>query len=205
MTPKDKTVATESIADTNLSRRDFLASSSALAVSAALGNKSRLSRVPHVPASAATQQNAPASPSKPLRLIIDTDPGVDDAVGILLALRSPELQVEAITAVSGNVPLELTLPNALRLVEIAGRTNIPVAGGASHPLTRRLVTARYAHGNNGLAGVDFRRHRSNLRANPRTNCFAASSERIPAKLLSPPSARSLISPSCCAATPKSHR
>jgi purine nucleosidase len=97
----------------------------------------------------------PAGASKPLRIIIDSDPGVDDAVGILLALRSPELQVEAITAVSGNVPLELTLPNALRLVEIAGRTSIPVAGGASHPLTRRLVTARYAHGNNGLAGVDF--------------------------------------------------
>jgi inosine-uridine nucleoside N-ribohydrolase len=89
------------------------------------------------------------------RIIIDTDPGVDDAIAIFLALRSPELKVEAITPVCGNVPLELTLPNALRLVEIAGRTDIPVAAGASHPLIRRLVTARYAHGNNGLGGVDF--------------------------------------------------
>ena len=68
------------------------------------------------------------------RVIIDTDPGVDDAMAILLALRSPELQVEAITPVAGNVPLELTLPNALRLLEIAGRGDIPVAAGAREPL-----------------------------------------------------------------------
>jgi len=91
----------------------------------------------------------------PRRIILDTDPGVDDAMAIFLALRSPELKVEAITAVSGNVPLELTLPNALRLVEIAGRTDIPIAGGASVPLVRRLITAKYVHGNNGLGGVDF--------------------------------------------------
>jgi len=89
------------------------------------------------------------------RIILDTDPGVDDAMAIFLALRSPELKVEAITAVSGNVPLSLTLPNALRLVEIAGRTDIPVAAGAATPLVRRLVTAKYAHGNNGLGGVEF--------------------------------------------------
>jgi inosine-uridine nucleoside N-ribohydrolase len=80
---------------------------------------------------------------------------VDDAMAIFLALRSPELHVEAITAVSGNVPLELTLPNALRLMEIVGRTDIPVAAGASVPLVRRLITAKYVHGNNGLGGVDF--------------------------------------------------
>src|SRR5579862_3593319 len=95
------------------------------------------------------------NPAKPQRIIIDTDPGVDDAMAIFLALRSPELKVEAITPVAGNVPLELTLPNALRLVEIAGRRDIPVAAGASAPLVRRLVTARYAHGENGLGGVDF--------------------------------------------------
>jgi pyrimidine-specific ribonucleoside hydrolase len=76
-------------------------------------------------------------------------------MAIFLALRSPELKVEAITAVSGNVPLELTLPNALRLCEIAGRTDIPIAGGASVPLIRRLITAKYVHGVNGLGGVDF--------------------------------------------------
>jgi len=89
------------------------------------------------------------------RVIIDTDPGVDDAFALLLAMRSPELQIEGITPVAGNVPLELTLPNALRMVEIAGRTDIPVAPGASEPLMRRLVTAQYAHGENGLGGAEF--------------------------------------------------
>lgn len=96
-----------------------------------------------------------ASAAAPHRIILDTDPGVDDAMAIFLALRSPELKVEAITAVSGNVPLAFTLPNALRLVEIAGRPDVPVAGGADTPLVRRLVTAKYVHGNNGLGGVEF--------------------------------------------------
>src|SRR5712691_2454100 len=91
----------------------------------------------------------------PFRVIIDTDPGVDDALALLLAMRSPELKIEAITPVAGNVPLELTLPNALRMVEIAGRTDIPVAVGAKAPLLRRLVTAAYAHGENGLGGAVF--------------------------------------------------
>ncbi|HEY6765035.1 MAG TPA: nucleoside hydrolase [Candidatus Sulfotelmatobacter sp.] len=89
------------------------------------------------------------------RVIIDTDPGVDDAFALLLAMRSPELKIEAITPVAGNVPLDLTLPNALRMVEIAGRTDIPVAAGAKTPLVRRLVTAAYAHGENGLGGAVF--------------------------------------------------
>jgi inosine-uridine nucleoside N-ribohydrolase len=80
---------------------------------------------------------------------------VDDALALLLAMRSPELKIEAITPVAGNVPLELTLPNALRMVEIAGRADIPVAVGAKAPLMRRLVTAAYAHGENGLGGAVF--------------------------------------------------
>src|SRR5437899_1761520 len=91
----------------------------------------------------------------PHRVIIDTDPGVDDALALLLAMRSPELKIEGITAVAGNVPLELTLPNALRMVEIAGREDVPVAAGAKGPLMRRLVTAAYAHGENGLGGAVF--------------------------------------------------
>jgi len=89
------------------------------------------------------------------KVIIDTDPGVDDAFALFLALRSRELKVLAVTAVAGNVPLSVTLPNALRLVEMTGRSNFPVAAGASSPLIRKLVTAAYAHGNNGLAGVEF--------------------------------------------------
>lgn len=89
------------------------------------------------------------------RVIIDTDPGVDDAFALLLAMRSPELQIEAITPVAGNVPLELTLPNALRMVEIAERPDIAVAAGAKNPMVRRLVTAAYAHGENGLGGAVF--------------------------------------------------
>src|SRR5213594_1686650 len=99
---------------------------------------------------------APEQPAGgPFRVIIDTDPGVDDALALLLAMRSPELKIEAITPVAGNVPLELTLPNALRMVEIAGRTDIPVAAGAKAPLMRRLVSAAYAHGENGLGGAIF--------------------------------------------------
>jgi len=99
---------------------------------------------------------APEQPAGGLfRVIIDTDPGVDDALALLLAMRSPELKIEAITPVAGNVPLDLTLPNALRMVEIAGRNDIPVAAGAKAPLMRRLVSAAYAHGENGLGGAVF--------------------------------------------------
>lgn len=89
------------------------------------------------------------------RIIIDTDPGVDDAFALLFALRSPELKVEAVTVVAGNVPAEVGLPNALRMVEIAGRSDVPVTLGARQPLLRKLVTAYYAHGDNGLGGVAF--------------------------------------------------
>ena len=99
--------------------------------------------------------NAMAANPTPRRVIIDTDPGTDDALAIFLALNSPELKVEALTPVAGNVPLELTLPNALRLLEIAGKAHIPVAAGADKPLKRRLITATYAHGENGLGGIPF--------------------------------------------------
>ena len=88
------------------------------------------------------------------KVIIDTDPGVDDALALLFALSSPELNVEAITVVAGNVRLELALENALRMVQIAGRSDIPVAAGAREPLERSLVTAT-SHGPNGLGGVEF--------------------------------------------------
>jgi inosine-uridine nucleoside N-ribohydrolase len=89
------------------------------------------------------------------RVIIDTDPGIDDAMAILLALNSPELNVEALTVVPGNVEAWQGLDNALRIVSLAGRCDLPVAGGAQHPLNQKLITAQYWHGKNGLAGVEL--------------------------------------------------
>lgn len=92
----------------------------------------------------------------PTRIIIDTDPGQDDAVAILTALGSPlELEVLGITAVAGNVPLELTTKNALRLVELSGRLEVPVYAGASGPMRGDLVTAEQVHGPTGLDGADL--------------------------------------------------
>ncbi len=91
----------------------------------------------------------------PRKIIIDTDPGQDDAVAILLALASPELQVLGITAVAGNVPLPLTARNARIVCELAGRPDVPVFAGCDAPLTRRLVTAEHVHGKTGLDGVDL--------------------------------------------------
>jgi len=125
-------------AGASLTRRDFLQRAAAFGATGVIGGDAKL-----------------AAPSSRRRIIIDTYPGVDDALAILLALRSPEVSVEALTPVAGNVPLSLTLPNALRLLELAGRTDVPVAAGAEHPLERQLITASSAHGNNGLAGVEF--------------------------------------------------
>jgi purine nucleosidase len=92
-------------------------------------------------------------PEFPRRIILDTDPGIDDAMAILLALRSPELKVEAITVVAGNVPVDLGAENARKLAELAGRTDVIVAKGAARPLQRQLTTAEAIHGQNGLGGV----------------------------------------------------
>ncbi len=86
------------------------------------------------------------------KIIIDTDPGQDDAFAILLALASPELDVLGITAVAGNVPLHFTEKNARIICELAGKTHVPVFAGCDRPLSRKLVTAEYVHGQNGLNG-----------------------------------------------------
>ena len=88
----------------------------------------------------------------PRKIIIDTDPGQDDAVAILLALASPELEVLGITAVAGNVPLALTEKNARIVCELAGRRDLPVFAGADTPMKRKLVTAEHVHGKTGLDG-----------------------------------------------------
>ena len=89
------------------------------------------------------------------KIIIDTDPGQDDAVAILLALASPELEVLGITAVAGNVPLALTERNARIVCEIAGRPDMRVYAGCDRPMQRKLVTAEHVHGKSGLDGIEL--------------------------------------------------
>ena len=88
------------------------------------------------------------------KIIIDTDPGQDDAVAILVALASPELEVLGITAVAGNVPLALTEKNARKICELAGHPEVKVFAGAIRPMVRELVTAENVHGRTGLNGPD---------------------------------------------------
>ena len=89
------------------------------------------------------------------RIVIDTDPGQDDAVAILLALASPEIEVLGICSVAGNVPLPLTTLNVLKVCELAGRTDVPVHAGAAGPLVRAQVTAEEVHGRSGLDGPEL--------------------------------------------------
>ena len=88
----------------------------------------------------------------PLPIVLDCDPGHDDAIALLLALGSPELEVLGVTTTYGNQTLEKTTANALRVLELAGRTDVPVAAGAAEPLERELVVAAHVHGESGLDG-----------------------------------------------------
>ena len=89
----------------------------------------------------------------PRKIIIDTDPGQDDAVAILLALASPEdIDLLGITAVAGNVPLALTQKNARIVCELAGKPDTRVFAGCDAPMHRKLVTAEHVHGKTGLDG-----------------------------------------------------
>ena len=90
------------------------------------------------------------------KIIIDTDPGQDDAIAILLALASPEeIDVLGLTCVAGNVPLELTARNARIVCELADRRDVKVFAGCDRPLDRDLVTAEHVHGKTGLDGPDL--------------------------------------------------
>ncbi len=85
-------------------------------------------------------------------VILDCDPGHDDAIALLLALASPELDLLGVTTTYGNQTLEKTTANALRVLELAGRAEVPVASGAAEPLERELVVAAHVHGESGLDG-----------------------------------------------------
>jgi len=91
----------------------------------------------------------------PRKVIIDTDPGTDDAMAIMLALNSPEIDVRALTVVPGNVTAAQGLENALRMVSLANRCDIVVAAGAQHPMFQKLITAEFWHGKNGLANIEL--------------------------------------------------
>ncbi|WP_372800908.1 nucleoside hydrolase [Paracoccus seriniphilus] len=89
------------------------------------------------------------------KIIIDTDPGQDDAVAILLALASPELELLGVTVVAGNVPLSRTEMNTRKILELAQRPDIPVHAGCAGPMDRELVTAEHVHGQSGLDGIEL--------------------------------------------------
>ncbi|MGQ3210337.1 nucleoside hydrolase [Shinella sp.] len=93
--------------------------------------------------------------SEPRKIIIDTDPGQDDAAAIMLALGSPELDILGITTVAGNVPLALTSRNARIILEFCARPDVKVFAGADKPIARPLITAEHVHGKTGLDGPEL--------------------------------------------------
>jgi inosine-uridine nucleoside N-ribohydrolase len=88
-------------------------------------------------------------------ILLDCDPGHDDAIALLLALASPEVELRGVTTVAGNQTLDKTTANALRVLELAGRAEVPVAAGSDRPLVREPFVAAYVHGETGLDGPDL--------------------------------------------------
>jgi inosine-uridine nucleoside N-ribohydrolase len=91
----------------------------------------------------------------PTPILLDCDPGHDDAIALLLALAAPELEVVGVTTVAGNQTLDKTTANALRVLEHVGRDDVPVAAGADRPLVRELAVAAHVHGESGLDGPEL--------------------------------------------------
>jgi inosine-uridine nucleoside N-ribohydrolase len=91
----------------------------------------------------------------PIPIVLDCDPGHDDAIALLLALASPEVELRGVTTVAGNQILEKTTANAIRVLELAGREEVEVAAGAGRPLVREPFVAAYVHGETGLDGSDL--------------------------------------------------
>ncbi|HVX74262.1 MAG TPA: nucleoside hydrolase, partial [Devosia sp.] len=116
------------------------------------------------------------------KIIIDTDPGQDDAVAILLALGSPaELEVLGIVAVAGNVGLRQNAKNALQVVELSGKTDTAVYAGCEGPMRRKLVTAEYVHGKTGLDGPDLPEPKITLRGQHGVDFIIEAIRREPEK------------------------
>jgi pyrimidine-specific ribonucleoside hydrolase len=91
----------------------------------------------------------------PIPIVLDCDPGHDDAIALLLALASPEIELRGVTTVAGNQTVEKTTANALRVLELVGRDDVEVAAGAGRPLVREPFVAAYVHGETGLDGSDL--------------------------------------------------
>jgi inosine-uridine nucleoside N-ribohydrolase len=89
------------------------------------------------------------------RVLVDCDPGHDDAIALLLALASPEVELLGVTTVAGNQTLEKTTANAIRILEFSGRIDVSVAAGADRPIVREPYVAKYVHGETGLDGPDL--------------------------------------------------
>ena len=126
------------------------------------------------------------STGKPMarKIIIDTDPGQDDAVAILLALASPEdFDILGIVAVAGNVSLAQNARNALKVIELAGRTEVPVYAGCERPMRRRLVTAEHVHGETGLDGPELPMPKTPLQSQHGVDFIIDTLRREPAKTI----------------------
>ena len=111
----------------------------------------------------------------PKKIIIDTDPGVDDSMAILFAFNSPELEIVGLTSIFGNVHTEQGTQNALRLVEFAGRPNVPVAPGANVPLVVPLeYVADFVHGADGMGNTTPPPPQRRARAKPPAHAISLS-------------------------------
>jgi pyrimidine-specific ribonucleoside hydrolase len=106
------------------------------------------------------------------RVLVDCDPGLDDALALLLVLASPELELRGVTTVAGNQTIDKTTENALKVLELAGRGDIPVASGADRPLAGELVPADDAHGETGLGGLKLPAPRTGLVEHPAVDFLA---------------------------------
>ena len=113
----------------------------------------------------------------PTPIVLDCDPGHDDAIAILLALASPELELVGVTTVSGNATLDRTTANAIRVLELAGRGDIPVHAGADAPIVRGRDVAAHVHGESGLDGPDLPPPQSAPRAQHAVEYLAAQFRR----------------------------
>jgi hypothetical protein len=147
----------------------------------------------------AVPRSAPlGTPDRPLPLIIDSDPGLDDALAIGLAVARPELDLLAVTTVGGNADVHHCTENALRLLEAYGRADVPVAEGAAGPARLSGPPRSTARAASGGRSCRHRRRHPGLRG--RSSSSPGSCVRRPHPSPSPRSARSRTSPSCCAST-----